>query len=159
MGVSGKRHVPAALNPRGKDPVPIGQEAGWAPEPVWIQRLEEKSFRLCRGSNLDRPVVQPVSRHYTDSATRPTERRSKYGFYKDASAAFSLCYFCLKSSRLCNNLHQAWYTASVVIIITIMIWFCRLLQIFLAKIKNSVATPKFLVFKVSNCLFNKPSYC
>jgi hypothetical protein len=42
------------------------QEAGWAPEPVWTQRLEEKSFRLCRGSNLDRPVVHPVARHYTD---------------------------------------------------------------------------------------------
>jgi hypothetical protein len=32
-------------------PVPIGQEAGWAPEPVWTQRLEEKSSCLCRGSN------------------------------------------------------------------------------------------------------------
>jgi hypothetical protein len=47
-------------------PVPIVQEAGWAPEPVWIQRLQEKSFYLCRGSNLDRPFVQPVARHYTD---------------------------------------------------------------------------------------------
>jgi hypothetical protein len=37
---------------------PIGQEAGWAPEPVWTQRLEEKSSCLYRGSNLDRPVVQ-----------------------------------------------------------------------------------------------------
>jgi hypothetical protein len=37
-------------------PVPIGQEAGWAPEPVWTQRLEEKSFCLCRGSSLDRPT-------------------------------------------------------------------------------------------------------
>jgi hypothetical protein len=28
----------------GKEPpVPIGQEAGWGPEPVWMQRLEEKS--------------------------------------------------------------------------------------------------------------------
>jgi hypothetical protein len=44
-------------------PVPIVQEAGWASEPVWIQRLQEKSFRLYRGSNLDRPVVQPVARH------------------------------------------------------------------------------------------------
>jgi hypothetical protein len=25
-------------------PVPIVQEAGWVPEPVWTQRLEEKSF-------------------------------------------------------------------------------------------------------------------
>jgi hypothetical protein len=47
-------------------PVPIVQEAGWAPEPVWTQRLEEKSFRLCRGSNLDRPVAQPLAGHYTE---------------------------------------------------------------------------------------------
>jgi hypothetical protein len=25
-------------------PVPIVQEAGWAPEPVWTQKLEETSF-------------------------------------------------------------------------------------------------------------------
>jgi hypothetical protein len=31
MGVNGQRHAP-------------GQEAGWAPEPVRAQRLEEKSF-------------------------------------------------------------------------------------------------------------------
>jgi hypothetical protein len=55
-----------ALPPRKGPPVPIVQEAGWASEPVWTQRLEEKSFRLCQGSNLDRPVVQPVARHYTD---------------------------------------------------------------------------------------------
>jgi hypothetical protein len=35
-------------------------------------RLQEKAFRLCRGSNLDRPVVQPVARHYTDWVTRLT---------------------------------------------------------------------------------------
>jgi hypothetical protein len=44
-GVSGQHHAPAALYPRGKDPpVPIVQEAGWAPEPVWTQSVEEKSF-------------------------------------------------------------------------------------------------------------------
>jgi hypothetical protein len=55
-----------ALAPGKGPPVPTGQEAGWAPEPVWTQRLEEKSFRLYRGSNLDCPVAQPVARHYTD---------------------------------------------------------------------------------------------
>jgi len=34
MGVGGQRHDPAAFTP-GKDPVPIVQEAGWAPGPVW----------------------------------------------------------------------------------------------------------------------------
>jgi hypothetical protein len=58
---------PGRSLPPGKGPpVPVVQEAGWAPEPVWTQTLEEKSFRLCRGSNLDRSVVHPVARHYTD---------------------------------------------------------------------------------------------
>jgi hypothetical protein len=43
-GVSG-RHAPAALLPPGKGPpVPIGQEFGLVPEPVWTQRLKEKTF-------------------------------------------------------------------------------------------------------------------
>jgi hypothetical protein len=47
MGVSGQSQAPAALLPPGKEPpVPIVQEAGWAPEPVWTQRIEEKSFAL-----------------------------------------------------------------------------------------------------------------
>jgi hypothetical protein len=62
MGVSGQRHAPASLYP----PVPIVQEAGWAPEPVWT---EARGKIPCRGSNLDRPVVQSVARHYTDWAT------------------------------------------------------------------------------------------
>jgi hypothetical protein len=37
MEVSGQFHAPAAL-PQGKEPlVSIGKEAGWAPEPVWMQ--------------------------------------------------------------------------------------------------------------------------
>ena len=35
MGVGGQRHAPAAFTP-GKDPVPLVQEGGWAPGPVWI---------------------------------------------------------------------------------------------------------------------------
>jgi hypothetical protein len=35
MGVGGQRHAPAAFTP-GKEPVPIVQEAGWVPGPVWI---------------------------------------------------------------------------------------------------------------------------
>jgi hypothetical protein len=68
MGVSGQRHAPAALLPPGKEPpVPIGQEAGWAPEPVWTQRIEEKSFAPAGDRT---PVVKPVVRHYTAWATR-----------------------------------------------------------------------------------------
>jgi hypothetical protein len=40
--------------------------AGLASEPVWTERLEEESFYLCRGSNLDRPVVRSIVRHCTE---------------------------------------------------------------------------------------------
>jgi hypothetical protein len=38
-----------ALPPGKETPVRIVQEAGWAPEPVWMQRVEEKSSasRMC----------------------------------------------------------------------------------------------------------------
>jgi hypothetical protein len=62
-------HSDRTLAPGKRSPVPIVQEAGWAPEPVWTQRIEEKCFRLCRESNLDRSVVQSVARHCTDWAT------------------------------------------------------------------------------------------
>jgi hypothetical protein len=66
MGVSGQRHTPAALLPPRKVPlVPIWQEAGWAPEPVWTKRLEEKSFAFVGDRT---PVVQSLVRHYTDWA-------------------------------------------------------------------------------------------
>jgi hypothetical protein len=58
---------PGRVLPPGKEPpVPIVQEAGWAPEPVRTQRLDEKSS----ASVGDRtPAVQSVIRHYTDWAT------------------------------------------------------------------------------------------
>jgi hypothetical protein len=56
-----------ALPPRKEPPVPTVQEAGGAPEPVWTQRLEEKSS----ASVGDRtPAVQSVVRHYSGWATR-----------------------------------------------------------------------------------------
>jgi hypothetical protein len=57
MGVGGKRHASAALYPQGNDPpVTIVQEAGWASELVWTQRLEEKSFAFAGDGNPGRPV-------------------------------------------------------------------------------------------------------
>jgi hypothetical protein len=64
MGVSGQPH----FYPPGKGPpVPIVQEAGRAPEPVWTQRIEEKSFAPAGDRT---PIDQPVVRHYTAWATR-----------------------------------------------------------------------------------------
>jgi hypothetical protein len=45
-----------ALAPGKGPPVPIVQEAGWATE------ARGKYFRLCWGTNHNRPLVQPVAR-------------------------------------------------------------------------------------------------
>jgi hypothetical protein len=113
MGVSGQRHDPAALLPPEKGPpVPIIQEAGWAPEPVWTQRIEEKSFRLCRGSNLDRPVVQPVVRHYTAWANQapssePVPVLSDRSMYNvlTKNSAYQNIYFTLRPYIVQNKCH------------------------------------------------------
>ena len=49
----------------GKDPVPMVQEAGWAPGPVWTaENLASPGF--------DPRTVQPVVSRYTDCAIRTT---------------------------------------------------------------------------------------
>jgi hypothetical protein len=55
-----------SLAPGKGPPVPIVQKAGWAPEPVWTQRLEEKSLASAVYRTSIAPVVQSVARHYTD---------------------------------------------------------------------------------------------
>jgi hypothetical protein len=65
--VSGQLHAQAALSPGKEPPVPIGQEAGWAPEPVWTTWIGEKSFPY-RDSNSDPSIVQPVASRCTDCA-------------------------------------------------------------------------------------------
>jgi hypothetical protein len=59
--------TPRPLFTPGKDPVPIVQEAGWAPEPVWTgaENLAPPGF--------DPRTVHPVASRYTDCATRPTQ--------------------------------------------------------------------------------------
>jgi hypothetical protein len=47
------------FTPEERPPVPIGQEAGWASEPVWTQRLEEKEPSASVGDRT--PVVQSVT--------------------------------------------------------------------------------------------------
>jgi hypothetical protein len=43
VGGSVQLHVPVALPPGKEPPVFIGQEAGWAPEPVWTTWRRENS--------------------------------------------------------------------------------------------------------------------
>jgi hypothetical protein len=66
-GVSGQGHAPATLYPWGKRPrYPLDRRLGWAPEPVWMQRLEEKSSASVRDRTL---VIQSVVSHFSDWAT------------------------------------------------------------------------------------------
>jgi hypothetical protein len=60
MGVCGQHHAPAAFT-LGKDPVPIIQKAGWAPEPAWIG-----------AENLAPPAFDP--RTFQHVASRNTYR-------------------------------------------------------------------------------------
>jgi hypothetical protein len=56
--------TPRPLFTPGKDPVPIVQEAGWAPGPVWTvaENLAKSGF--------DPRTVQPVASRYTNYATQ-----------------------------------------------------------------------------------------
>jgi hypothetical protein len=47
-----------ALPPGKGPPVPIGQEAGWAPELVWTQEVRGKILLPLPGSNLNLLVIQ-----------------------------------------------------------------------------------------------------
>jgi hypothetical protein len=56
MGVSGQRHAPAALYPRGKDPrYPLDRRLG-GPQSRSGRRDRRKILCPCRGSNPDRPA-------------------------------------------------------------------------------------------------------
>jgi hypothetical protein len=81
MGVSGQRHALAALYPRGKDSrYPLDRRMGGPQSRYGYTRLEDESFRLCRGSNLYRPVIQFVVGYCTDWAT--PDPVLQYYFYK-----------------------------------------------------------------------------
>ena len=58
--------TPRPLFTPWKDPVPIVQEAGWAPGPVW------KGAENLDPSGFEPWTVQPVASRYTDYATPPT---------------------------------------------------------------------------------------
>jgi hypothetical protein len=58
---------PGRFTPREIAPVPIGEEAEWALEPVWKTWRRENSCSY-RDSNFDPSVIQPVASLYTDWA-------------------------------------------------------------------------------------------
>jgi len=68
--MGGQPHAPAASTP-GKDPVPILQEAGWAPGPAWTGGKS----RPHRDSIPDRPALYLLRVVYNLSTT------TRFGLY------------------------------------------------------------------------------
>jgi hypothetical protein len=67
-GVSGQRHASAALYPRGST-LCTHWIGGWeGPRAGLDIEGRENILCHCRGSNPDRPVVQSIVTHYTDSS-------------------------------------------------------------------------------------------
>ena len=60
--VGGQRHSQAAFIPR-KDPVPIVEEAGWTPGPVWT---DAENLALTGIRSPDRPARSESLYHYTN---------------------------------------------------------------------------------------------
>jgi hypothetical protein len=87
MGVSGQRHAPAALYPRGKDPrYPLDRIRGWVgPRAGLDAGARRKILYPCRGSNFDRPIIQPVVRNYTTWATAAHWHYVEVGYIADVS--------------------------------------------------------------------------
>jgi hypothetical protein len=101
----------------GKRPVPIVQEAGWAPGPVWTggENLAPSGF--------DPRTVEPVASRYTDCATRPVTVK-KVGKYK-IKYVLILQFFCdftvvtLETGKTCiyvsyQNMGQIWVVYEIV---------------------------------------------
>jgi hypothetical protein len=86
--MSGQSHAPAALYPPGKGPpVPTGWEAGWASEPVWTQRLEEKS------AGDQTPFVHSVVRLYTAWSIPAPLKFISTSKYKFVRFLFPICVY------------------------------------------------------------------
>jgi hypothetical protein len=73
MGVNGQGHARPSFSPGERTP---GTHCtrGWVGLRAGLD-AEARGKILCprRGSDLDRPVVQPVARHYSHFATRAAE--------------------------------------------------------------------------------------
>jgi hypothetical protein len=80
----GVRVTPRPLSTPGTDPVPIVQEAGWAPGPVWTgaENLSPPRF--------DPRTVEPVVSRYTDWATRLTTARNNQRLFLVTCAISSI---------------------------------------------------------------------
>jgi hypothetical protein len=98
--------TPRPLFTPGKEPVPILQEAGWAPGSVWTggkSRPHRDSIR----------TVQPVVSHYTDWATRPTisswyQKSTQDYFFHTTPVHYSLIILPFDSEHQTAPLSEPW---------------------------------------------------
>jgi len=56
--LDGGQSLAGASPPRKEPPVSIGQEAGWAPEPVWMRW---RRYKFPARAGIQIPVVEPVA--------------------------------------------------------------------------------------------------
>jgi hypothetical protein len=89
--VGGQRHASAAFTP-GKDPLPIVQEAGWAPGPVWTG---EESVALTGIPSPDRPA-----------RSESLYRLSYADPLKESGATFKGVQFVLRHRKLIVSLNE-----------------------------------------------------
>jgi hypothetical protein len=98
MGMSSQRHTPAAFYPRERTPDTHWTAGLVDPRSGLDTEVRRKILCPCRGSNLDRPVVQSVARHYTDGANPAplqlsTTLNIKTNFFCVIHNPLSLSYF------------------------------------------------------------------
>jgi hypothetical protein len=70
-GGEGSASRPGRFLPPGKEPVPIVQEVGWAPGPIWTG-----AENLAPPPGFDPRTIQPVASRYTDYVLRPIVARA-----------------------------------------------------------------------------------
>jgi hypothetical protein len=86
MEVSGELHAPAYR--QGKTPlIPNGQEAGWAPEPVWTRWWREKFPITVETRTSDHPARNPALCHWAI----PAPNESNQEIWK-VKVKLSLCF-------------------------------------------------------------------
>jgi hypothetical protein len=78
--MSGQLHAPAALPPVKEPQIPIGQETGWDPEPVWM--LWSKERTLATAGNRT-PAVQPVATPTELSRIQVSKRAVHWSFKRN----------------------------------------------------------------------------
>jgi hypothetical protein len=142
MRVGGQRHAPAALIP-GKDPVPILQEAGWAPGPVWIGVENLAPI----GIGFPDLPIHSESLHWLRYPGPPTNRCTVPLFHDDVSL--------LLLNKGVNHLHF-WelYCLACIVYVYLLYFMCIVLGVFVVLLCVFVVSYVYLFYFF--CVFVVP---